>query len=158
MEVQQFDAVLSANAFHWIPPEIKYAKTAEALKQDGSLILLWNLTPEPKYEIYQAIKKVYQAYAPSLVRYEGIETQTEILNSFEQDILNSGCFKQLLTKQISCKVTYSIDEYLNLLNTLRKLQPQTKKLLFKELRSQLKRFGENIQLTFLSAVHIAKKV
>ena len=157
-EVQQFDAVLSANAFHWIPPEIRYVKAAEALKQDGSLILLWNLTPEPKYEIYKAIEAIYKAYAPSLVRYEGVETQTKILNGFEQDILNSGCFKQLLTKTISCEVTYSIDEYLNLLNTLRKLEPQTKKLLFKELRSQLEKFRDNIQLTFLSAVHIAKKV
>ena len=157
-EVQQFDAVLSANAFHWIPPEIRYVKAAKALKQDGSLILLWNLTPEPRYEIYQAIKEVYKAYAPSLVRYEGVGMQTEILNSFEQNILNSGCFKQLLTKQISCEVTYSIDEYFNLLSTLRKLQPQTKKLLFEELRSQLEKFGDNIQLTFLSAVHVAKKV
>ena len=154
----QFEAVLSANAFHWIPSEIRYVKAAEALKEDGSLILLWNLTPEPKYEIYKEIKEVYQAYAPSLVRYEGVEIQTEILNGFEQDILNSGCFKQLLTKQISCEVIYSIDEYLNLLSTLRKLKPQTKKLLFKELRSQLERFGDNIPLTFLSAVHVAKKV
>lgn len=49
-----------------------------------------------------------------------------------------------------------VDKYLNLLSTLRKLQPQTKKLLFKELRSQLEKFGDNIQLTFLSAVHVVK--
>ena len=155
---QQFDAVLSANAFHWIPPEIRYIKAAKALKPGGSLILLWNMTPEPKYEIYEAIKEVYQAYAPSLVRYEGAKIQTEILNGFKKDILDSGCFEKLLTKQISCEVTYSIDEYLNLLSTLRKLKPQTKKLLFKELRSKLKSFGNNIQLSFLSAVHIAKKM
>ena len=158
IKAQQFDAVVSANAFHWISPEIKYTKAAEALKQDGSLILLWNMTPEPKYQIYQAIKEVYQTYAPTLVRYEGAEVQTEILNSFEKDVLASGCFKELLTQTRSCEVTYSVDEYLDLLSTLRKLNPETKKLLFKELRSKLERFGDNLQLSFLSTVQIAKKL
>jgi SAM-dependent methyltransferase len=75
LERQQFSAVLSANAFHWIPAEIRYNKAASALHDNGFLILLWNLTPEPEYEVYQAIEEVYRAYAPSLVRYEGIEIQ-----------------------------------------------------------------------------------
>ena len=158
MKARRFDAVLCANAFHWISPKIKYTKAAEALHRDGSLILLWNMTPEPKYEIYQAIKEVYRIYAPTLVRYEGVEIQTEILNGFGKDILASCCFKELLTQTRSCKVTYSIDEYLDLLSTLRKLNPETKKSLFKELRSKLKSFGDNIQLSFLSTVQIAKKL
>ena len=36
----QFDAVLAATSFHWISCEVSYAKAAEALKTQGSLILL----------------------------------------------------------------------------------------------------------------------
>jgi SAM-dependent methyltransferase len=157
MEANQFNAVLSANAFHWIPPEIRYARAAEALKDSGFLILLCNMTPEPKCEVYQAIEEIYQAYAPSLVRYEGAETQSEILRGFGQDIVDSGCFKELVTEQIACEVTYSIDDYLNLLSTLRKLEPQTKDLLFTWLREKLEKFGDSVQLSFLSAVHVARK-
>jgi hypothetical protein len=105
---------------------------------------------------------VYQAYAPSLIRYEGAEIQAKILRSFGQNVLNSGCFRDLVSEQMACKVTYSIDNFLNLLSTghlstLRQLEPQTKDLLFKGLREKLKKFGNSIQLSYLSAVHIARK-
>lgn len=153
----QFHAVLAANAFHWIPPEIRYAKAAEALREGGYLVLLWKLTPEPRYAVYQALEEVYQAYAPSLVRYEGAETQADILRGFAQDILDSGCFQNLVTEQIACEVTYSIDNFLNLLSTLRRLEPQTKDLLFAGLREKLQN-DDTIQLSFLSAVHVAQKI
>ena len=35
-----FDAVLCANAFHWLDPEIRYAKTAQALRAGGALTVL----------------------------------------------------------------------------------------------------------------------
>lgn len=157
LEANQFNAVLSANAFHWIPPEIGYSKAADTLQDSGFLILLWNMTPEPRYEVYQALKEVYQAYAPSLVRYEGAETQAEILRGFGQDVINSGCFRELVTEQIACEVIYSIDDYLNLLSTLRRLEPQTKELLFTGLREKLENFGDSVHLSFLSAVHVARK-
>lgn len=156
-EAKQFDAVLSANAFHWIPPAIRYAKSAAALRDQGFLILLWNLTPEPSYEVYQAIEELYQAYAPSLVRYEGAKVQAEILTGFGQEILDSGYFKQLVVEQTACEVSYSIDEYLRLLSTLRRLEPQTKALLFAGLRERLEKFGDRVQLSFLAAVHVARK-
>jgi SAM-dependent methyltransferase len=157
LEAKQFNAVLSANAFHWIPPEIRYTKAAAALRDDGFLILLWNLTPEPNYEVYQAIKEVYQAYAPSFVRYEGAKIQAEILRGFGQEILDSCCFKELVVEQTASEVTYSIDDYLNLLSTLRRLEPQAKELLFAGLREKLEKFGDSVQLSFLSAVHVARK-
>lgn len=157
LQAKQFNAVLSANAFHWIPSEIRYAKAAAALRDNGFLILLWNLTPEPKHEVYQAIEKVYQAYAPSLVRYEGAEVQAEILRGFEQEVLNSGFFKEVVVEQTTCEVTYSIDDYLKLLSTLRRLEPQVKELLFAGLREELEKLGDSVQLSFLSAVHVARK-
>ncbi|MEH2454921.1 class I SAM-dependent methyltransferase [Nostoc sp.] len=156
-EAKQFNTVLSANAFQWIPSEIRYTKAATALRDNGFLILLWNLRPEPKYEVYQAIEEVFQAYAPSFVRYEGAKTQAEILRGFEQDILDSGYFKELVTEQIACEVTYSIDDYLKLLSTIGRLEPKTKELLFAGLREKLRNFGDSVHLSFLSAVHVARK-
>lgn len=157
MEAKQFNAVLSANAFHWIPSEIRYAKAAATLHDNGFLILLWNLTPEPKYEVYQACEEVSQAYAPSLVRFEGAEVQAEILRGFGQEVLDSGFFKELAVEQTACEVTYSIDDYLKLLSTFGRLEPQAKALLFAGLRQKLEKIGDSVQLEFLSAVHVARK-
>ncbi|WP_375514634.1 hypothetical protein [uncultured Nostoc sp.] len=100
---------------------------------------------------------MYQAYAPSFIRYEGAQIQAEILRGFEQEILDSNCFKELVVEQTACEVTYSIDDYLKLLSTSRRLKPQAKELLFAGLRQKLEKFGDNVQLSFLSAVHVACK-
>ncbi|MEM7759702.1 MAG: class I SAM-dependent methyltransferase [Cyanobacteria bacterium P01_A01_bin.40] len=158
LEANKFHAVLSANSFHWISPTIKYTKAAQAMLKDGYLILLWNLTPEPPKKIFKALEEVYQVYAPSLFRYEGAKIQSEILNDFRQEILDSGYFGDLVSEQIACQISYSIDQYLNLVKTLRRLEPQTTAVLFPKLKERLQSFGDRVELSFLSAVHIARKI
>ncbi len=157
LEPKQFNVVLAANAFHWVSPKVRYAKAAAALRDTGFLILFWNLTPEPKYEVYQAIKEVYQAYAPSFARYEGAEIQAEILQGLGQEVLDSGYFKELVVEQTACEVTYSVDDYLKLLSTHRGLEPQAEELLFAGLREKLEKIEDSVQLSFLSAIHVARK-
>lgn len=50
LETERFIAVLAANSIHWVQPEIGYSKAADALQDNGSLILLWNMTPQPNHE------------------------------------------------------------------------------------------------------------
>ncbi|MBR8837898.1 MAG: hypothetical protein DSM106950_28825 [Stigonema ocellatum SAG 48.90 = DSM 106950] len=101
---------------------------------------------------------MYQAYAPSRVRYEGKEVQGEILRGFAQEVLDSGYFKDLVVEQIACELTYSIDDYLKLLSTHRGLEPQAQELLFAGLQQKLEQFGDSVKLSFLSAVHVARKM
>ncbi len=162
LETERFHAVLAATAWHWVPPEIGYPKAADALREKGSLILLWNMTPQPPYEVYQALNEVYQTQAPSLGRYEDRETQEKILREIGQNVIDSGWFKKLVSEQLACEVTYSIDDYLTLLNTFSPyimLDPQKRDVLFEGLRQVLERScGRSIQVSYLSAFHIAQKI
>jgi SAM-dependent methyltransferase len=159
--VKKFDAVLAASSFHWISPEVGYPKAAHALKENGSLILLWNKELQPSYEVYQALSKIYQQYAPSLDRYEDRDTQEEILRGLGQMALDSGQFKDLIAGTMVFEVTYSIDEYLMLLNTYSpylKLDPQRKDALFTGLRNGIEHdFGGSLQLSYTSAFHKFEK-
>lgn len=164
LENEQFHAVLAANAWHWMPPEIKYKKAAEALKDQGYLILLWNLTPQLPYEVYQAIdEQVYQIQAPTLAltKYENRETQEEILAALGQNVIDSGLFKDLVSEQVVCETTYTIDDYLLLLNTFsnyRVLEPQQKENVFNGLREVLSRNGTSVPVSYLAAVQVAQKI
>ena len=42
LEQEAFDLVVSATAFHWVDPAIRYRKSAQALRPAGSLALLCN--------------------------------------------------------------------------------------------------------------------
>ncbi|MGJ5676500.1 MAG: class I SAM-dependent methyltransferase [Nostochopsis sp.] len=161
LEPENFDAVLAASSFHWIPSEVGYPKAANALKQNGYLILLWNKELQPSYQVYQRLSEVYQIYAPSLDRYENRETQEDILRQLGEMITDSGQFQDLVAGNVESEVTYTTDEYLTLLNTYSpylELEPQSKEALFAGLRKRIDdECGGSLQLSFISAFHIAQK-
>jgi SAM-dependent methyltransferase len=161
LDAQRFDAVLSATAFHWVSPDIRYVKAATALQDNGSLILLWNTPPQPKYDVYQVMNEVYQAQAPLLARYENRTTQAEQLRKIGQAAIDAGLFKNLVSQQIICEMTYGIDEYLALLSTLSPyiaLEPEKRTALFEGLSNVLERkCGERIETSYLSMFHVAQK-
>lgn len=161
LQADTFDAVLAASSFHWIPPDVGYSKAAKALKQGGFLILLWNKELQPAYETYQQFSKIYQIHAPSLDRYEDRETQTKILQGLGQLATDFGLFENVVFGQIESTVTYTVEDYLTLLDTYSpylQLDPHSKKALFEGLADTIKRdLGGNLQLFYTSAFHIAQK-
>lgn len=162
LEPETFDAVLAASSFHWIPPEIGYPKAAAALHPEGHLILLWNKELQPRYEVYQQLSQVYETHAPSLNRsYEDSAMQTAILNELGQMAIASGYFKDLVAGQFEVEVTYSVAQYLMLLNTYSphlRLEPQQKQHLFAGLRQALEQNSDTIPLSYVSAFHIARPI
>lgn len=161
LEASSFNAVLAATSFNWISPEVGYPKAAGVLQDNGALILLWNTAAQPQYEVYQVLDEVYKRHAPSLARYESRETQEESLTSFVQRVMDSGQFKDLVSEQIVCEITYSIDDYLTLLSTYSPylaLDPQSRDFVFEGLREKIEQnFGGSIPLSYLCAFHIARK-
>lgn len=157
---QQFDAVLAASSFHWISPEIGYPKAAAALRPEKFLILLWNKELQPNYEVYQQLSAVYQTHAPSLRRtYESSAEQVNILNELGQMSINSGFFGNMISEHTEVNITYSVDQYLMLLNTYSpylKLEPQQKQALFEGLRQVLEKSGDSVELSYVSAFHVAR--
>jgi hypothetical protein len=108
------------------------------------------------------MNEVYQAQAPSLGRYEDRATQAEQLRKIGQAAIDSGLFKNLVSQQIICEITYGIDDYLALLSTLSPyiaLEPEKRTALFEELSTVLERnYGERIETSYLSMFHVARKV
>ncbi len=164
---QSFDAVLAASSFHWIAPKIGYPKAAAALRSDGYLILLWNKELQPRYEVYQQLSAVESAggrppYRYFLNRpYEDCATQVAILDELGQMAVQSGYFKDMISGHVVTEVTYSIDLYLLLLSTYSpyvKLEPQQQQALFSDMRQVLTQHGDTVQLSYVSAFHLARPI
>lgn len=161
LAAESFDAVLAANSFHWVSAEIGFTKAAAALSQKGGLILLWNTPPQPSYEVYQDLEKIYQTQATSLKGYEPIETHQANLGRIGQQAIDLGLFQDLRSEQMICELTYSIEDYLGLLSTASPyiaLEPQRREALFASLKAALEDTGEQVQLSYLSIFHLAQKV
>lgn len=161
LEAEKFNAVLAATSIHWIASEIAYSKAAAALQNNGYLILLWNMLAQPAYKVWQSLHPAYQKYAPDLGKYEDRANQTQRLKEFGQRVIDSGHFGGLVSEQVKWEVNYSIDDYLLLLctySTYIDLKPQQRDDLFAALKEILEQDAtNNVQISYLSAFHIAQK-
>jgi SAM-dependent methyltransferase len=160
LEAGAFDAVLAATSFHWISPDLGYPKVAAALQDQGHLILLWNKELQPQYEVYQRLAEIYEVHAPGLARYESQAAQEDALRQIGQMVIDSGQFQDLRSEWVMSEVNYTADEYLMLLSTYSPylaLPPQVREALFAGLRAAIAQQGGSIQLSYLSAFHIACK-
>jgi ubiquinone/menaquinone biosynthesis C-methylase UbiE len=159
-----FDAVLAATSIHWISKEIRYIKTANALKPNGSLILLWNTASKPQDEVYQILHEIYQRETPSLAEklHPGKENHLSELGKFGQAILDSGLYHNLTSEHFPYELTYSINDYLALLGTFSPciaLEPQQRNSLFTSLKQTLlSNWGKSFQVPCIASFHIAEKV
>lgn len=111
-----FDAVIAANAWHWLDPAIAPAKAAQILKLTGHLIVFWHLKPEPKPEIFQLLRSAYQE-VPNWFAYEGQDQQQAIAKNLGQELIDSGYFQDLQMQIIPWSQIYSTADYLALLST-----------------------------------------
>jgi protein-L-isoaspartate O-methyltransferase len=158
---QKFDAILAASSFHWIPAPIGYPKAASLLKENGSLILLWNKELQPSWEVYQQLAPVYQKFAPQLDRYEDRATEADVLQQLGQIAIDSGYFDRLVGGEVRVAVTYGVDRYLTLLNTYSpylKLDAEIKAALFAGLAEVINgELGGSIDLQHTSAFHVTRR-
>jgi protein-L-isoaspartate O-methyltransferase len=112
LQEAKFDLVMSAQAIHWIPPEIVYPRAAKALKKSGSIALFWNLCTQPDREVFYRLDRVHQTYA--MPRLKIAEQQRQVQ---ERELLQSGCFTDLVIKEYDRSIRYSTEQYLNFLKT-----------------------------------------
>ena len=112
-----FDLAISADAFHWIPPEIGYPKVARALKASGSLAFFWNVHVDPLTDWSRAIEKVYQAVAPGLDNPDRGLSADWLKGVIVENISNSGAFGDVTVRQYRGWITLTTERYLKLLRT-----------------------------------------
>jgi SAM-dependent methyltransferase len=60
-----FDAVIAAQAWHWVDPVVGAAKAAQALRPGGRLAVFWNVF-QPAPEMSDAFAAVYRRVMPAL--------------------------------------------------------------------------------------------
>jgi SAM-dependent methyltransferase len=114
---EKFDLVMSATAWHWVPPEIGYRKAVQALKHSGSLAIFSNMHPPPLTGFFQEVNEVYHSIAPELAHPNTAPSIEESIEATAQQIEQTGLFESVAVKRYPWSADYTRDEYLRLLNT-----------------------------------------
>lgn len=154
-----FDLVMSAQAFHWIPQPIGYAKAAAALKPGGHLALFWNRYVGCDSPVGEALDQVYREITPELERDP---TQVEeVIKQIESDIVGSGHFTDVTVHRFPWQVRYDTQQYLGLLGTYSDhllLDESTRERLFQGVAEVIDAAGGCIDRPYLAVLYVASRV
>ena len=85
LERQAFDLVFSAHSLYWVKPNVRFVKTADALRSGGSLAYFKNVEIPGEAPVDMAIRRVVERYMPypQVRRKEEVERQFEATDHFD---------------------------------------------------------------------------
>ena|SRR5699024_2842692 len=157
-----FDAVFAPLSIHLVSPEVAYRKSAKALRENGYMMLFWNMPLRPSVEVHKKLKPIYEEICPSLDdKYKDNNILRNQIDKLGKDLKNSTFFGDMQYSEAKATFTYSGSEYVRYLNTSSNyftLEESKKAALFDALKKKIREdFQDQIVLHGLTALQIAKK-
>ena len=113
-----FDLVFAATAWHWIDPDVGYAKAWELLKPGGQLAV-WeagHVVPPDGDPLFREIQDVYDEIGEGLPGGWTFSTVQTLADRAAQ-IEASGLFTDVRLRRFGWEIRYTADAYINLLDT-----------------------------------------
>lgn len=117
---RRFPLVFSAQAWHWVDPELGYPKVREVLWPGGWLAVFWNRFAWAQSELRQELTEVYQRVGPELRSAGGMHPGTPDPDSghdWEMEIASADGFTDAEVRVYEWDRTYSTAEYVGLMAT-----------------------------------------
>lgn len=157
-EGRLFDLVISAQAFHWVPQEIRYEKTAHVLKPAGYLVILYNHYIPLETSVRQKLDQIYQQYAQEL----GVDQPNahKDIEYWTEELSRNDYFDLVEVKRFPWTETYLTQQYLGLLNTYSdhlRLSEERRQQLFAGIREVIDQEGGRIEKPYEAVAYIARK-
>ncbi len=156
---EAFDLVVSASAFHWITPEIKFVKTAAALRPGGSIALFWNRDPGFEKPLREALDQIYREEAPEFAKDHGEDLET-LLCRPREEIDASGLFGAVTVRRYSWSQRYTAEGYGKLLQTHSDhiaLSPHVRERLTRRIEQVIRETGDTITRHYVSVLYVARR-
>ena len=139
-EEPRFDAVVAFTAFHWIAPELRYAKPARLLREHGVLaaIATHHVSPADADPVWAEVQEVFATVVPeSSGRPPGAPEEAPDLRV---EMEASGLFSRVQVRRHGWAVTYTADDWIAVLGTYSPniaLAAETRNELFRRIRERI---------------------
>ena len=166
-EIAAFGLVFSAQAFHWLSPEIRFSKSAEALRPGGSLAVIGNavvvdrsLHGDAGGTLRAALDDAYSRYAPSLLGGSPVTGWYAKDGPIAQLFSASGCFGPVVARRYPWSHRYDTSDYLGLMATHsdhRLLPAEQRGRLHAAIRQALEGSGEGIEVCYEANLYLGKR-
>ena len=159
----EFDLIFAATAWHWVDPDVGYAKAASLLKAGGSFAFFSasHAFPEDADPFFFEIQEAYEALGETRPGETWPPPLPEEAPDESDAILASGHFDRVETRRHVWEVTYTAQEYIDLLATFSghiAMAPSKRRYLEDEVRRLVSNRPEGtIRRHWLAILHVARR-
>ncbi len=113
---EHFDAIVSAQAFHWVPKPRGYELCSATLKKGGWLMPFWNIEIIHDTELDHELLAILEKYSAFTATMKNDDYGNRV-NTKLNEITESGYFRKPEVFQKHWEKTYTADEYFGFVMT-----------------------------------------
>ena len=164
---ERFRLLFSAQAWHWVNPEIRYTRAREALADGGALAIFWN---RPRWETSPVRDELSDAYgraAPELgwgrtgpgPMHPGVQSSPEWWGDWTRELRATAGFEPPEARSYTWNQAYTTDEYVQLLQTHSDhivLPDRERHALLEGVAGVIDRSGGSLTLEYVTALWLAR--
>ncbi|SRR6266446_2796698 len=150
-----FDLTISAQAFHWVDPAVKYVKAAAALRPGGALALIRNETSGLEPSLRAQLDAAYARWFPGVTWTAARDSVEPKRAEVAAEIARSGLFGPVRSASFPWTASYTTRQYLDLLETHSDhalLEPRFRVPLYGAIVDAIERRGGRIEVPYVAVL------
>lgn len=152
-----FQAVVAAQAWHWVDPALRYERAAAVLPPGGTLALIWNRPEGGDEAIRSELDAVYRRQAPELAARPPGELDLDRT----PEILESGQFSSPHRSEFHFELEYSSDAYRELMETQsdhRLLPEASRRRLLSAVAEVIRHNGDRYRTSWVTLLYLSRRL
>lgn len=160
---ERFQAVVSAAAWHWVAPEVRYVQAGQALTDDGTLAAMWTFPDWERCPLRAPLSEAYRSSAPALAPSFPMHPDSHpalLAGDWPAETTASGRFKDPQTQTFAWTRQYSSAEYAMLVQTHQDhilLEPEQQAVLLATIVDAVDAHGGAIAFPLRSRLCLARR-
>jgi cyclopropane fatty-acyl-phospholipid synthase-like methyltransferase len=157
---EPFDGVVSFNAFHWIDPDVRFAKSAEVLRPGGALAVMGSAFVEHDGadSTWLALQADYEQVVGEPEPRPHVDAARDRTAEFEA----GGHFRNVSLRRYLWSSAFDADAYVERLSTSswhRALGVEVREELFERIRSRIRAApGQRVVPTTAAVLYVAERI
>jgi SAM-dependent methyltransferase len=160
-----FPLVFSAQAWHWVAPDVRYSRARQALHERGAVAAFWNRPDWGESRLRDALGAAYRAAAPELApdgpMHPTQSSPPALWGSWKREIDAARDFEQPEIRSYRWTREYSTEAYVSLLETHsdhRLLEPDRRASLLAAVAAVIDEHGGTLRLDYVTLLCLARAV
>ena len=155
-----FDCIVAAQAFHWLNPEDRLTRCHSLLRKDGSLALLWNMSPQSDQPFWKQLHHLYDSLAGGIREpsFASVPAHAVVCAPGEE-LKTCELYRNVQLHRFPWTAEYSGEEFLLLLDTYsnhRILDPKVRRDLFSAVQQLCAQSRQAITKNYVSVLYVGK--